>query len=129
MSQEDIEAVLQQRSRFMKAITSGDAEGLIALADEAVVDMAPGMPTAAGKEQYAEGVRTLLDQNRTELTAQVRQTEASGDLAFVRSDFDGGWVPKDGNPKIALAGKWLQVWKRQSDGSWKLLQNIWNRDQ
>ena len=49
MSQADIEAVLHQHSRFIEAIASGDAEGLIALADEAVVDMAPGMPTACGK--------------------------------------------------------------------------------
>jgi ketosteroid isomerase-like protein len=129
MTQADIEAVLQQQSRFNEALNSADAEALIALADEAVTDMAAGMPAAAGKAAFAERARTIVGQYRTELNKhEVRQTDVSGDLAVVRSVFEGAWIPKDGSLRIELAGNWLQVWKRQPDGVWKLLHNIWNGD-
>lgn len=128
MNQADIEAVLQQQSRFNEAFISADAEAAIALADEAVTDMAPGMPAAAGKAAFAERMRTILGQYGGESKYEVRQTDASGDLAVVRSVFEGAWIPKDGSPRIDLGGNWLQVWKRQPDGGWKLLHNIWNGD-
>lgn len=129
MNQADIEAVLQQQSRFNEALNSADAEAIIALADEAATDMAAGMPAAAGKAAVAERIRTILDQYRVETkNHEVRQTDVSGDLAVVRCVMEGAWIPKDGSPRIELSGNWLQVWKRQPDGAWKLLQNIWNSD-
>ena len=39
------EAVLQHHSQFSAHMLSGDLEGIVALLDEAVVDMAPGGPS------------------------------------------------------------------------------------
>ena len=88
-----------------------------------------GVPASEGKAAFEERLRVIVERYRVEFGGEVKQAEVSGTLGFVRAEFKGGWIPKDGSPPIQLKGKWLQIWKRQPDGGWKLLQNIWNRDE
>jgi ketosteroid isomerase-like protein len=127
-TQRDVGAVLHQHARFEELLVAGDLDGIVTLADEAVVDMAPGIPASVGKAAFEERLRMILGQYRVEIESEVKQAEVSGDFAFVRSEIEGGWIPNDGSPPIQIKGKWLQIWKHQPDAGWKLLQNIWNRD-
>lgn len=127
-SQGEVGEVLEQHSRFVELMLSQDPEGIVNLVDDAVVDMAPGIPTSVGKLAFEERLQMIMEKYDTELESEVTQAEASGDFAFVRAKFEGAWIPKDGSQPLRLKGKWLQIWKQQQDGEWKLLQNIWNRD-
>lgn len=127
-SQGEVGEVLEQHSRFGELMLSKDLEGILKLVDDAVVDMAPGIPTSVGKPAFEERLQMIMEKYDTELESEVKQAEASGDFAFVRAEFEGAWIPKDGSQPLRLKGKWLQIWNQQPDGGWKLLQNIWNRD-
>lgn len=124
----DVDAVLRQQSRFGELLMAGDLEGILAISDDEVVDMAQGIPASVGKPAFEKRLESILDQYEVAMESEVQQAEVSGDLAFLRSEFEGAWIPKDGSPKIEMKGKWLQIWKRQPMGDWNLLQNIWNSD-
>ena len=124
----DRDALLELNARFNKLLTEGRSLELVDLFDADVVDMAPGVPTSVGKEAVGDRLKWLAERYRVEAKGEVKQAEASGNLGFVRAESEGGWFPKDGSPPMRFAGKWLQIWKRQPDGKWRLLQNIWNRD-
>ncbi|MBZ5599764.1 MAG: hypothetical protein LAN83_15745 [Acidobacteriia bacterium] len=46
------------------------------------------------------------------------------DIAIETADFSG--VSNVDGKEVVFRGKNLIVWKRQSDGSWKILRDIWN---
>ncbi len=52
----------------------------------------------------------------------------SGDWATVRGTYTATFTPAAGGGPISESGKWMSFFKRQSDGTWKVMCNIWNRD-
>jgi ketosteroid isomerase-like protein len=51
----------------------------------------------------------------------------AGDLAIETGTFTFTQKPK-GSAAITDKGKYMTVWKKQADGSWKLLRDIANSD-
>jgi ketosteroid isomerase-like protein len=51
----------------------------------------------------------------------------SGDMAYVSGTYD--WVARDASGKqIKDTGKYLEVWEKQADGTWKCGADCWNSD-
>lgn len=48
-----------------------------------------------------------------------------GEFAYVRGEWSVVITPAN-QPEQPDAGKYLQFWRKQSDGSWKLFRDIWN---
>lgn len=65
----------------------------------------------------------------TNMKLVVRDVVASGDLASETGHYEWTLTPKTGGGKaIADSGKYVVVWKKKSDGSYKLFRDIWNND-
>jgi ketosteroid isomerase-like protein len=41
-------------------------------------------------------------------------------MAFSRGTYTLSLTPKEGGPTTHIDGKWLDILKRQTDGSWKI---------
>jgi len=52
----------------------------------------------------------------------------SGDLAVVRYTAELTMTPKAGGSPATERIKGIHVMKRQSDGTWKIAQDVWNSD-
>jgi ketosteroid isomerase-like protein len=52
---------------------------------------------------------------------------ASGDLGYTAGSYALTMNDATGRPAIER-GKYIEVWKKQSDGSWKALEDIFNAD-
>ena len=50
-----------------------------------------------------------------------------GDFAYVRGEWSHVLTPAN-QPEQPEAGKYIQIWRKQSDGSWKFVRDIWNWD-
>ena len=57
----------------------------------------------------------------------AEEIEGTGDVAWVRGTYSFTMSPP-GAPQIVDAGKYLEVWKRQTDGSWRVTRDIFNSD-
>jgi uncharacterized protein (TIGR02246 family) len=51
----------------------------------------------------------------------------SGDLAYVTGTYEINETDSNGKPKTDK-GKYLEVWKKQADGSWKCVADMFNTD-
>jgi ketosteroid isomerase-like protein len=52
----------------------------------------------------------------------------SGDLAYETGTFEESFKDANGQP-VRLVGKYAVVWKKQADGQWKAIVDIFNTDQ
>ncbi|MGH7983124.1 MAG: YybH family protein, partial [Candidatus Udaeobacter sp.] len=59
-------------------------------------------------------------------TAKV-EVARSGDLAYTTGTYELTMNDASGKP-INDRGKYVEVWKKQADGKWKVVADIWNSD-
>jgi ketosteroid isomerase-like protein len=97
-------------------------------ADDAVV-LPPNDKTANDKESINKAVRDLLTLQDLTIGWQPAKIEVSlsGDLAYARGTYDLAFKDAKGTP-VTDRGKYLEVWKKQSDGGWKCIVDTWNSD-
>jgi len=60
-------------------------------------------------------------------TASHVDIAKSGELGYVTGSFEDSFKGKDGKP-VKETGKFLEVWQKQADGSWKCIHDMWNAD-
>ncbi len=128
----DVAAVQQYieaaNAKFLDAMKRGDTVGAMAnYADDAVI-MMPNEAAWRGRAGMSKGFSTFLSQmSLKEGGATTQDVMVSGDLAVETGTFEWTLQPKTGK-EIKDKGKYLTVWKRQPDGSWKIVRDINNSD-
>jgi len=55
------------------------------------------------------------------------EVEGSGNLAFIRGTYDIGMKMQDGSTADDI-GKYIEVWKKNDNGEWKCIRDIFNSD-
>jgi len=58
-------------------------------------------------------------------TVSAPEIQVAGDLAVTFSTFTEHWTPRAGGATTRQTGRWLLVWRHQSDGSWKISKEMW----
>ncbi len=53
------------------------------------------------------------------------RVESAGNLAYDSGDYDETVVPMSGGVKQELKGSYLMVFKRQADGKWLIVEQVW----
>ena len=56
------------------------------------------------------------------------EVSAAGDLAYSMGTYEYSLKDAEGNP-VSGKGKFVDIWKKQADGSWKAAVGIGNSDQ
>jgi len=89
----------------------------------------PGSPLLSDKEHIRQVVTQLLASRTVIVMAPVKvEAAASGDLAYLIGAYELHFDDAHGAP-VADRGKILEIWRRQSDGSWRCSVDTWNSDQ
>jgi ketosteroid isomerase-like protein len=125
----DITKIKDGLKQYADAVNSGDFEIWISLWDNDGVQMPPNAPPIEGKEKIMEGNKSDFEKMNLEINhINIEEIQTSGELGFSRCSYTLAVSPKTGGEKIIVEpdGKDLAVWKRQSDGSWKILYDCFN---
>jgi uncharacterized protein (TIGR02246 family) len=127
LSPEDEAAIRAVDAEWSKGATAGDGKAVAALyADDATL-LPPGEPTKQGeaaKKYWADYFNAYA--GPTELSTSA--VEARGDLAVAVGTYSMTMTEKKAGakPLPTEKGKYVEVLKKQPDGSWKLIYDIWN---
>ena len=113
-------ALLQLDKTWAAATAAGDASRVITFWTDDAVNYFPGAPPAVGKAAIAE----LMQRNRSlpgfSIKTEPRQAVVSSDadLGYTSGTFQLTLDGPAGTP-IVRSGNYVNIWKRQPDGSWK----------
>jgi len=125
----DITAIKGMLDQFDALLNAGEPEKLVSLNyAENAVRMPADEAMLRGKAAILAWFKEKDELYTHQLDNVVEDVKVDGDLAFMRGVNTGSLIPKDGGEPIPAIGKWVAVYKRQADGSWKVIADIYNRD-
>lgn len=108
------------------AIVVGDLDGFLSCLAEDFVDMPANEPAIIGKQDLRTHHEPLFEAFNLRVTHEPVETHAFGDVVIQRGAGVGEIAPKAGGDPLILDQKYLFVFRRQEDGSFKLWRAIFN---
>jgi uncharacterized protein (TIGR02246 family) len=125
LAPKDVEAIRAASAASTEAAGRKDLAAWFAiLADDAVLmpANAPAIVGRAAVEAHLRGFPPFKD-----LRVEPLEIEGRGDLAYVRGRYSIVVVPP-GGPEQRDEGKYIEIWRKQADGTWKLTRDISTSD-
>jgi len=121
-------ALLKAEADFEKARAEKGLEGWLSFFADDTADVAPGYPITSGKEAMRRRLEKQWNPNlKLTWTPAKADVAASGDLGYTFGTWELTGQSQDGSP-IRETGKYSTVWKKQRDGSWKVVLDLGNSD-
>ncbi len=115
------EAVLRTWKEWGASMEDGDADRWTALWDPAGVQMAHGGPTRYGSAAIREGMRGSMSRGSySEVTIDLEEATAEGDIGYARGNARYIFTKKSGESPVHVDARYLTIFRRQTDGSWKV---------
>jgi ketosteroid isomerase-like protein len=122
-------AIRQADFGWSKAMTDKQLDATVSYyaADAAIYP--PNAPTASGKDAIRTVWKAYFATPGFVVTCHPVKIEASrsGDIGYTQGPYDLAFADAKGNA-IKDHGKYLAVWKKQSDGAWRVVADIFNSD-
>ena len=113
----------------VKMVTAGKTDWVPGYVDlyyaENAEFLMPGAPAVEGREAIKAAFASLPI---TSLKFEIQDIEGRGDLAYVRGAYELTLAPPGAAAPVVDKGKYIEIWKKQTDGSWKSIRDIFNSD-
>ena len=120
-------AIEAANAKFSEAYARGDAKALSAMYTSDAIVFPPDSEMIRGNEAIGEFWKATRDSGVQSAALTTVDVERSGDVAYEVGKVSLTIQPAGKEPTTAVA-KYVVVWKRQTDGAWKLHRDIWNSD-
>jgi uncharacterized protein (TIGR02246 family) len=121
------EAIRDLDEQWSKAAGAKDVDKTVSFYSDDAVVMPPNAPRATTKEAIRALWKDLLTDASISWKTKEVEVAQSGDLAFSSGTYEVTMTDPTGTP-VNDRGKYLVVWKKQADGTWKCVMDIWNSD-
>lgn len=118
-------AIEAANTKFSEAFARGDAEALAALYTPDAIVFPPDSEMIRGNGAIGEFWKAQRDGGVTSAALTTTDVGRSGDVAYEAGNVSLTIQSAGAEPTTAMA-KYVVVWTRQADGSWKLHRDIWN---
>jgi len=125
----DAAAIRQADIAWAKAAETNGLEGLISYYTDDVMVLPPNMPILVGKDSVRKDLAGLFNMPGFSLKFQPVKVEAarSGEIGYVQGTYEMTMNDPKGTP-MTDKGKYIEIWKKQPDGSWKCAVDTFNSD-
>lgn len=123
---EEIQKIKDMSAARAAAFNEGNAAAIAIHFTSDGILMAPEQAVAHGRKAVEAYYQKIFDQYHTELNSGYEEVEVSGDLAYGRGFAEVRLHPKDGGESLFSTSKYINILKKQKDGSWKTTHDIWN---
>ena len=125
----DERALRETDLAWAKAGAAKDLERTLSFLADDATEMAPNVPAATGKAALRKVWGDMFKQPGFAMTWEPTKVEVagSGDLGYSIGRYQHKMQGRDGKPMLDH-GKYVTVWKKQPDGSWKAIVDAFNSD-
>ena len=126
-TRKDEAALRKLDDEWSKAVGAKDLEKTLSYyADDALM-MPPNIPTLQGKDSIRTLWKSLLEAPGFAGGWKATKVEVSVDLAYVSGTYEITETDDSGKP-MTDKGKYIKNWKKQPDGSWKCVADMFSSD-
>ena len=127
--EEDRAAIYEHRTAYNGTLKDGNLEGWLSTLTDDCVFLPPGAPAMVGKEAVRGWASdTIFSDFNVQLDYDFEELEFLGSTANAWGRFQQTLVPKVGGDPVEIRGKFLDVFKRNEAGEWKLAQCSFSPD-
>jgi uncharacterized protein (TIGR02246 family) len=124
----DRAAIAKVSSNLLQAVNASDAQAVLEVWAADGTIMPPHQLPVHGQEALGSYFRDLFACHRFRFAFTSAVIELAGDLAFEHLTYTATAWPVAGGSAREDCGKGMHVYRRQPDGAWKLIRDIWNSD-
>jgi ketosteroid isomerase-like protein len=121
------EAILAADAAWLKVYQRKDLAKSVAFCDEQASMLAPDAPIAIGKDAIAKVMADDFKHDNIAWHAKKVGVARSGDLGYTSGTTEMSLKDAAGKT-MSYKGKYLTLWKKQADGEWKVLYDMFNSD-
>jgi ketosteroid isomerase-like protein len=121
--------ITDQHHRGTAALSTGDLDSMMSVYADDVIMMPPNDAPRVGIAAVRSMWEELLQAFAVEVSVSVEEVEAVGEWAFERGTFRMKLTSKTGGAPSEDFGKYLDILKRQADGTWKYSRLMFNSSQ
>ena len=125
----DEAAIRAADAAWSKAAGTKQVDATLAFHADDAITLPPNEPQANGKDAIRKLYEGMFAMPGFSISWQAGKIEAakSGDLGYSMGTYEMAMNDPKGNP-MKDHGKYLTVWRKQSDGSWKSAADMFNSD-
>jgi uncharacterized protein (TIGR02246 family) len=120
-------ALAKLDDEWSKAAGTKDAARVASFYAEDAIAYPPNEPAAVGKAAAQKMWAAFFADPTFGISWKPTHAEVTGDLGYTAGTYEDSFKGTDGKT-VEQKGKYVCVWKKQKDGSWKVIQDIWNLD-
>jgi ketosteroid isomerase-like protein len=121
------EALRDLDEQWSKAAGTKDVDKTVSFYSDDAVVMPPNAPRATTKEAMRAIWKDLLTDASISWKTKEVEVAQSGDIGYTSGTYEVTMTDPTGTP-VNDRGKYLEVWKKQADGTWKCVIDMWNSD-
>jgi ketosteroid isomerase-like protein len=126
----DVSALRDLDAQWSKTAGTNDVDATVAYYSDDASLLPPNAPIVIGKQSIRAAWAALLAPG-VSLSWSSDKVEAarSSDLAYMTGSYTMSTKQSLSKAPVTDHGKYVEVWKKQADGKWKVVADIFNSDQ
>ena len=117
--QQDAQQIRALIDAWGEASAAGDLTAQLPLMTHDVVFLTPGRAPMR-RDEFVAGFRAMMEIATIECRSNVQEITVSGDLAVCWNHLEVSFTPIEGGETRKHAGNVLTVFRRGSDGQWRI---------
>ncbi|MFO0827309.1 MAG: DUF4440 domain-containing protein [Phycisphaerales bacterium] len=125
----DAKALIKLDDDWSKAAATRDAAKVASFYADDAFAYPPNEPLASGRAAAQKVWAAYFAEPTFTISWKTTHAEVakSGELGYTIGTYDDSFKGPDGKP-VREKGKYSCIWKKQKDGSWKAIHDMWNSD-
>lgn len=112
---------------WSKAAAAKDLERVASFYADDALAYPPGEPMAIGRAGAKKVWEAYFKDPSFAVSWKTEHAEVAGELGYTSGSSETSVKGPDGQI-VRMKGKYVAVWRKQKDGSWKAIHDIWNDD-
>jgi len=124
---EDLDAIRSQVSTFQNAIRAMEWNGAAQVLAEDIVVMVPNQASIQGRSDWLGWIETSWPITEiAQYDLGIDDLHVSGDFGYLRGTFSESLSLEGMEEPYLDEGKILQIWRKDSDGIWRVAVDSWS---
>ena len=124
----ELKAIRLQRQNWIDAVNNSNMDGIGEILSEDAVWIPLGMPAINGRNQIMDWITPSFDGFTHEFKIENNYVKGAGNWAIEHADFFQKISPDEGGEATQHEGKYLVIWRWESDNVWRIERYLDNSD-